>query len=187
MGKRRLRDKAGSASESEPRVAADANVLPSIVKAPHFQRKITKRLEFNDKLKQLQQAAIAKKQSTGVSKRKRKGVGKALGSLAGLSECLDAVEVGGPNAADALKLNPKTLKSRARVQLLAKETERMGSVMAHPVYKADPIAAIRAHLEATVAATEHQAKAPKDSSGTTSEKRRRQQKKKGGGAKKGGG
>jgi hypothetical protein len=39
--------------------------------------------------------------------------------------------------------------------------ERMSAVMAHPAYKADPLAAIRAHLEATVAATEQLAKNPK--------------------------
>eukprot|EP00959_Pyramimonas_sp_CCMP1952_P315220 6597783-Pyramimonas_sp.AAC.1 len=38
------------------------------------------------------------------------------------ADCLDGVKAGGPDTSDALKLNPKTLKSRARVQLLAKET-----------------------------------------------------------------
>ena len=37
----------------------------------------------------------------------------------------------------------------------------MGSVMNHPVFKADPIAAIRAHLEVAVAATEQLRKNPK--------------------------
>ena len=50
QGKRRLRDRANNASESEEREAADANVLPSIVKTSHFQRKIAKRLEFNDSM-----------------------------------------------------------------------------------------------------------------------------------------
>lgn len=162
MGKRRMRDRAEAATEKEASGAADdTNVMPAIVKTPHFQRKLKKQLEFNDKLTQLQHAAIAKQKKANVVKRKRKNVGKALGSLAGLAECLDGIAVSGPQAADALKLNPKTLKSRARVLLLATETERMSAVMAHPAYKADPLAAIRAHLEATVTATEQLANDPK--------------------------
>jgi hypothetical protein len=54
--------------------------------------------------------------------------------------------------------------------------ERMHSVMSHPAYQADPIAAIRRHLEATVKATEEAkelraAVAGDGSGGTTADRR----------------
>jgi hypothetical protein len=44
-----MRDRAEAATEKEASGAADdTDVMPAIVKTPHFQRKLKKQLEFND-------------------------------------------------------------------------------------------------------------------------------------------
>mmetsp|Transcript_14545 Transcript_14545/g.27942 ORF Transcript_14545/g.27942 Transcript_14545/m.27942 type:complete len:190 (+) Transcript_14545:248-817(+) len=162
MVKRRtVRERVEAASEKEHKEQSEV-VVPSITKTSHFQRKLAKRLNFHDKLKELQKAAIAKKQTATPVKRRKKGVGKALANFGGLADCLQDIESSSKKVlADPLKLNPKTLKTRARTRLCASEVERTNAVMAHPAFKSNPIAAIMRHLEATVSATEEASKQSK--------------------------
>mmetsp|Transcript_14944 Transcript_14944/g.20617 ORF Transcript_14944/g.20617 Transcript_14944/m.20617 type:complete len:182 (+) Transcript_14944:162-707(+) len=171
--KRLMRDRVDRASEADVK-ESPVDVLPSIAKAPHFQRKLAKRLQFSDKLSQLQQAAIAKKPTAATKAKRRRGKVNVLSSLTDLVDSLEGVvnKHPSPSVVPALRMNPKTLKSRARTRLAADETERMASVLEHPVYKDNPLMAIAKHLEATVHATELKASIPSKKGRRRSSKKR---------------
>mmetsp|Transcript_14945 Transcript_14945/g.20619 ORF Transcript_14945/g.20619 Transcript_14945/m.20619 type:complete len:142 (+) Transcript_14945:162-587(+) len=89
--KRLMRDRVDRASEADVK-ESPVDVLPSIAKAPHFQRKLAKRLQFSDKLSQLQQAAIAKKPTAATKAKRRRGKVNVLSSLTDLERMASVLE-----------------------------------------------------------------------------------------------
>lgn len=131
----------------------NAQVLSKVLsRSSSLKRKMEKQLKFTDKLQKSHDEALAAK-TTLAKKRKKKKAGITLGNLQSLVD--DLPDSKGPAGAGvrSLKLAPKVLRSRARTKLLTSETERMAAVLAHPTFKANPVAAITSHLQATIAAT----------------------------------
>ncbi|KAK3250741.1 hypothetical protein CYMTET_39901 [Cymbomonas tetramitiformis] len=130
----------------------------ALSRSSSLKRKMDKQLKFTDKLQKSHDEALAAK-TTLAKKRKKKKVGITLGNLRSLVDDLPDSKGAAGAGVPSLKLAPKVLRSRARTKLLTSETERMAAVLAHPTFKANPVAAITSHLQATIAATVAKAEA----------------------------
>jgi hypothetical protein len=147
---------AGSSSST-----ADAEAAAGPKPPQHLQKKITKKVQFFEKVAQSSTAA-ALQAKKGL--RKRKGKAKSalpdLQSLAGELEQLAGLHDGQSQQQGQSKQQQRSGKgikssikrSKARLAVGIAEMQRLQQVMQHPMYKADPIQAITNHLNATMPA-----------------------------------
>eukprot|EP01018_Ginkgo_biloba_P019632 Gb_17502 [translate_table: standard] len=132
-----------SAQESVLNAGNGLEQLPQNMK-----RKIAKQMRFYARVQETQQAlsatkAIAKKKH----RRNRSKSGKTLNDLSSLAEFL-------PTFNDQTSAHQRTaiskLNCKSRQKLVAKETQQLAAVMAHPVFKSNPFSAIQQHLQNTL-------------------------------------
>jgi len=150
---------APAAAAPKPRRASDGGELSAPAAPPpsHAQRKIVRKAAFLDRVA----ASAAPKVSAGGVAKKRSGKAKArpLPELASLASVLDA-DVAASAArrlgvgSEPRRRDPRggagVNSARQRRLIVVKETARMAQVLAHPQYRADPLAAITHHLNATL-------------------------------------
>lgn len=120
-------------------------------------RKFEKKLEFYAKVRDTV-ASLGAKKAIGKKKivRSRQKKLKAY-DLSALSEFLPELKSKQrPTAATEFKLN-----SKSRKNLLMKETHQLRTVLDHPVFQADPWAALHQHLQSTQPVDEKPAKKSK--------------------------
>ncbi|GFR43215.1 hypothetical protein Agub_g4258, partial [Astrephomene gubernaculifera] len=119
----------------------------------HIQKKLTRKVQFLDKVSANASTLAAK--SGGVNK--KTGRKKALPDLSTLGAVLDEVAQrgagagGGKEGKEEKKQRGASVNSaKQRQHILLEESQRMQQVLRHPLYKADPIAAITNHLQHTL-------------------------------------
>ncbi|GBF95091.1 hypothetical protein Rsub_07675 [Raphidocelis subcapitata] len=152
---------AGGEGEGGGAEAAQPGPLPP----QHVQRKVNRKVKFLERVAASKKAALAAT-GGGVAK-KRKAKSKPLPTLDSLAGALSAVEaaVSDSKASKAKQSDKgrgssvKRLKARRAIALT--ETQRLQAVMEHPSFKADPLAAISHHLQATLPPPPPTAAAPK--------------------------
>mmetsp|Transcript_31819 Transcript_31819/g.38479 ORF Transcript_31819/g.38479 Transcript_31819/m.38479 type:complete len:190 (+) Transcript_31819:343-912(+) len=167
------REEKGESSKKQ-----DSDAVPTIAKSKHYQKKLTKRLNFADKMKEKSDAALAAKASAIGKKRRKKG------SLAQFHDLMDVLpDVGNvqpmrtkPRAAP-IKMAPKVLRGKARTKLVTNEVERFNAVLTHPAFKANPLDAIKTHLKASLEATEAKRQQAQGGGDSKSARRRKSSKK----------
>eukprot|EP00850_Spirogloea_muscicola_P014271 SM000101S09269 [mRNA] locus=s101:342415:343935:+ [translate_table: standard] len=108
------------------------------------QRKLNKQLKFLKKLQETQLLLSVKKDIKKKPRRGRKAPSLALESISKLAEFL-------PPASE--KKPPRIAKvqgNKARQRITVMETQQLGAVLAHPIFKANAFAAIKEHLHNTL-------------------------------------
>ncbi|KXZ46853.1 hypothetical protein GPECTOR_40g587 [Gonium pectorale] len=124
-----------------------------------IQKKLTRKVNFLEKVSKSATSALATK-AGGIGK--KTGRKKALPDLSTLGAVLDEVSqrkaAAAAAAADGAAGADKHKKQRGaavnsakqRQHILLEESQRLQQVLKHPLYKADPIAAITNHLQHTL-------------------------------------
>lgn len=122
----------------------DASSKPGPAPPAHLQRKISRKIKFMDKVAAT--ASLAAK--SNIKKKPRRRPLPDLRSLSGvLSEAAaEAEEHALKKKADKMKMEHSATSNRRREQIAVREMARMQQVMAHDVFKSNPIAAITRHL-----------------------------------------
>ncbi|KAK9866374.1 hypothetical protein WJX84_000968 [Apatococcus fuscideae] len=166
-GARRLRKRAEqqakvtAQSKPEPDQETEGPAPPS-----HLQRKVTKHMKFYDKVAASKASALAARPSIHKrSKRRREAVPASLtdysallGSLEGAAQQAQAVSQG---RAAKQKRGLGRGGGKARTKITVDETVRLQRVLQHPSFQADPLAAVRAHLDSTLPAAASPPKPPR--------------------------
>ncbi|OVA15904.1 hypothetical protein BVC80_1821g67 [Macleaya cordata] len=107
-------------------------------------RKFDKKLEFYSKVRDTV-ASLGAKKAIGKKKKLRSRQKKLKAyDLSSLTEFLPELKNPRQPAPTNLKLNCKS-----RQKLVEKESERLKTVLSHPAFQSDPLAAIHQHLEST--------------------------------------
>ncbi|KAL6771405.1 hypothetical protein ACKKBG_A26235 [Auxenochlorella protothecoides x Auxenochlorella symbiontica] len=131
-------------SDKTPRAASSGSAVPA-----HVQRKVNKKVSFLKKLSTAAAAKQLKPTSSGVKKRRRPSV--ALSNYSALAEALGADPSPSSRSGSGPRQRGKGVKTlKTRAALGKSEAERLKSVLSNPVFQADPLAAVRSHLEATL-------------------------------------
>mmetsp|Transcript_20281 Transcript_20281/g.61108 ORF Transcript_20281/g.61108 Transcript_20281/m.61108 type:complete len:197 (-) Transcript_20281:201-791(-) len=143
----------------------------------HIKRKLARQSQFMQKIVDNQRKILSAKKPGLKKKGKRKQLSGALADLSSLSGAL--LDAASSDAAKAeQKAKPKGLGvggAKKRMRINDREAVRLEQVLGHPQFIADPIAAITAHLEATMPPKPPPPKAPQAAkSGPGSGKRRRE-------------
>ncbi|GAY54960.1 hypothetical protein WN943_024363 [Citrus x changshan-huyou] len=129
-------------------------------------RKFEKKLQFYSKVRDTVASLTAKKAIT--KKKKLRGRQKKLKvyNLSTLSESLPELKAPRqPVPAADLKLNCK-----ARQKLILKEGKQLSTVLNHPAFQVDPLAAINQHLESTQPVSDEKPKKKMNKNGSKKRK-----------------
>ncbi|XP_057546073.1 uncharacterized protein LOC130825058 [Amaranthus tricolor] len=131
-------------------------------------RKFEKKLQFYSKVRENVATLSAKKSIEKKSKstRRRQKKLKAY-DLSHLHEFLPELKAGQKPAPEPEKVNCKS-----RQKLVLKEAKQLMTVISHPIFQSDPLAAIHQHLQNTQPAPEHKLPSKDDA------KKKRKKKKK---------
>ncbi|KAK9287071.1 hypothetical protein L1049_015480 [Liquidambar formosana] len=109
------------------------------------ERKFEKKLQFYSKVRETVASLSAKKTISKKKKLRSRQKKLKVYDLSTLSEFLPEFKAQQqPTPATELKLNSKTRK-----KLVAKEGKQLRTVLNHPTFKLDPLAAIHQHLAST--------------------------------------
>eukprot|EP00850_Spirogloea_muscicola_P003871 SM000016S01859 [mRNA] locus=s16:267026:268741:- [translate_table: standard] len=108
------------------------------------QRKLNKQLKFLKKLQENQLLLSVKKDIKKKPRRGRKAPSLALESISKLAEHLP------PTSEKKPPRIAKVLGNKARQSVAVMETQQLGAVLAHPMFKANAFAAIKEHLHNTL-------------------------------------
>jgi len=105
-------------------------------------------------LPKLKEAEASGKADVAVAKAKRKRAANStvLGAVDGMRASLEELLAEGEARAAKSQAEDYSigLNAKKRLKLVAEETANLADVIAHPAFKADPFAALSAHLNATV-------------------------------------
>ncbi|KAK9825717.1 hypothetical protein WJX74_000839 [Apatococcus lobatus] len=157
-GARRLRQRAEKRAKAnakgEPEAEPDTGGHPP---PSHLQKKVTKRMRFFDKVAASKEKALAAKPSIHKrSKRRREAVPASLADYSALLGSLEGAAVQSDAAAVGRAAKRRQGLGRGggkkRSKITVDETVRLQSVLQHPSFQADPLAAVSAHLESTLPA-----------------------------------
>ncbi|KAL3131159.1 hypothetical protein ABBQ38_000464 [Trebouxia sp. C0009 RCD-2024] len=153
----------GTKSRKSPK-AAGTSVATQVQDGPqppgHVKKRLTKKLHFLERVADSKHKALAA--TAGIRKKPHKSKSrqkKALPDLHSLAELLADVEQkqaakqDGNDAEHTNKQKGRTEQingSKARRTVTQLETQRLQQVLAHPEFQANPLAAIKNHLAATL-------------------------------------
>lgn len=124
-------------------------------KRQEVRRRLEAKKDFiKSELSRLEEETEAKRTAQRVNEKKKSPLGPALAIMKDMAEALpterDETE-GKRNNGKAGGADGRVLRHKTRKKIVAEETEQVRNVRAHPVFKEDPMEALRQHLVNTVA------------------------------------
>lgn len=161
MTKRSLARKAASLSRKPLSLALSRNGIISKATLPmhrgrrkrqEARRRLETKKDFiKSELARLEEEAEVKRAAQIANDKKKSTLGPALAIMKDLAEALPKEERDEVEGEKMSEKEGKVLRHKTRKKIVAEETEQIRNVRAHPVFKEDPMEALRQHLVNTVA------------------------------------
>lgn len=150
--KKRRNNAAGMAKTKHEALSQNSGGVSGPVAPEHVRRKVARQSKFMSHIIDSHKLSLSAKTSKLKKKQKRKPILAALADLSSLSGALhdaahsDVVSAGKRAVPKGLGIGG----CKKRTIICDKESERLQQVLAHPQFKLNPIAAVTAHLTATL-------------------------------------
>lgn len=119
-------------------------------KRQEARRRLESKKDFiRSEIARLEEEAELKRAAQRLKDKKNSSLGPALALMKDMAEALPELEDDGGaerKKGDQREMRPKVLRHKARKKMVAEEMEQVRNVRAHPVFKDDPMEALRQHL-----------------------------------------